>query len=297
MSCDRRLAPPWLTYSLFLTLCLIQLFFGYIENYSFAAVGVLAYLWLSLGALRAERPIWLAATALALTMAIHPSTLVLLPSLLVAGRHVAQRAGDGNQHRLQVVLQIGIPMLIIGTGTLVMMEMGGHGLEALLTTDRPGGGDARWLVPIAETSTRWEHFTMFSFAHLREVINEQMLVAPIVLPSLVIIGLMSLRRAGKTTDHHDAAHADRAAIDRYLAVAAIAYWIFVWVWNPDYGGQRDWDLFSLAALPATLWLVTLWPRALRTGHDLLGAAVPLIIVQGLHTAAWIYQNTLPWSWP
>ena len=47
---DRHhLAPPWLTYGMLATLGLLQLFFGYVENYSFAAAGILAYLWLGLG--------------------------------------------------------------------------------------------------------------------------------------------------------------------------------------------------------------------------------------------------------
>ena len=79
LSRERRLAPGWLTYGLLVTLGLIQLFFGYVENYSFAAVGVLAYLWLGLGVLNGRRPLWLAASVLALTNATHPSTVVLAP--------------------------------------------------------------------------------------------------------------------------------------------------------------------------------------------------------------------------
>jgi hypothetical protein len=83
---------------------------------------------------------------------------------------------------------------------------------------------------------------------------------------------------------------------RFLSIAAACYLLFTFVWNPDYGGQRDWDLFSLASLPATLLLALLWPRLLRK-RDLWGAALPLLLLQGWHTLAWIYQNTLPWQWP
>ena len=31
--------------------------------------------------------------------------------------------------------------------------------------------------------------------------------------------------------------------------------------------------------------------------DLAAGFVPLVVLQALHTAAWVYQNTLPWSWP
>ena len=67
-----HLAPPWLTYGMLATLGLLQLFFGYVENYSFAAAGILAYLWLGLGVLVDRRPLWLAATVLAITNATHP---------------------------------------------------------------------------------------------------------------------------------------------------------------------------------------------------------------------------------
>ncbi len=42
LSRNQQLAPNWLTYGLLVSLGLVQLFFGYIENYSFAAVGVIA---------------------------------------------------------------------------------------------------------------------------------------------------------------------------------------------------------------------------------------------------------------
>jgi hypothetical protein len=79
-------------------------------------------------------------------------------------------------------------------------------------------------------------------------------------------------------------------------IAAAFHLLFTFVWNPDYGGQRDWDLFSLAALPTTVLLALLLPNVLR-GRALWGGVAPLIILQAWHTIAWIYQNTLPWQWP
>ena len=86
-------------------------------------------------------------------------------------------------------------------------------------------------------------------------------------------------------------------IARFLAIAAAFSLLFTFVWNPDYGGQRDWDLFALAALPTTLLLIARLPVALPTAGLLWGGGVPLIAVQAWHTLAWIYQNTLPWQWP
>ena len=301
-----RLAPPWLTYGLLATLGLMQLFFGYVENYSFAAAGVLAYLWLGLGVLCGRRPLWLAATVLAVTNATHPSTVILAPSLLYVGW---QSWRQGNKSLLGSVLEIALPMLLIGGATFVWMEASGHGIYALLNTDRPGGGDARWFVPLWQTSTRWEHYTMLSWLHLRDWINQQLLVAPVVLPSLIVVGVslwLARREAarGRAGDPHEGVRTTQEMAVRempgvvpFLAIAAGFYWLFTFVWNPDYGGQRDWDLFSLASLPATLLLIVLLPRALPVQRYLRAGAVPLLVLQGWHTMAWIVQNTLPWQWP
>lgn len=293
----RLLAPGWLTYGLVATLGLMQLFFGYAENYSFAAVGILAFLWLGLRTLDGITPLWLTALTLAITHAIHPSTIVLAPALLYLGWDRWQR----NQTVRAVVLQIALPMLLVGSATFLWMEASGHGLFALLNTDRPGGGDGRWFVPLLATTTRWEHYTMFSWAHLRDWLNGQMLVAPIVLPALIVLWvggkLVAAHRAELAPDCTGTpwrAHtAERTA---FLAVAAVAYLTFTFVWNPDYGGQRDWDLFSLAALPTTLLLAAVAAQVLGPLR-MVTAMAPLIVLQAWHTAAWVYQNTLPWSWP
>ena len=308
----RRLAPGWLTYGLLVSLGLLQLFFGYVENYSFAAVGVLAYLWLALRVLVGASPLWLAAGVLALTNATHPSTIVLAPSLLYLAW---QSQRTGNKSWLAVVLEVAAPMLLIGATTFGLMEFGGHGLRALLTSDRPGGGDARWLVPLFVTTTRWEQYTMFSWLHLRDWLNQQLLVAPVVLPALAVLGIYAARPQPSPEIDDDGTN--QALISQslqspisavthpifnpqssilLLSIAAAFYLLFTFLWNPDYGGQRDWDLFSLAALPTTLLLVTVAPRLLRDRY-LAPAMAPLILVQVLHTAAWIYQNTLPWQWP
>jgi hypothetical protein len=280
---ERRPAPGWLTYGLLTTLGLMQLFFGYVENYSFAAVGVLAFLWLGLRVLAGVSPLWLAALVLALTNATHPSTVVLAPALLYLG----WRRWQGNQGAGRVVLEMALPMALVGGATFVWMELSGHGVYALLNTDRPGGGDARWFVPLFETTTRWEHYTMFSWPHLRDWLNGQMLVAPIVLPSLAVLGLGGwfLRRRRASADPIG-----------FLAIASVCYLVFTFVWNPDYGGQRDWDLFSLAALPTTLLLAAVTAQVLVQRRWLLGL-LALIILQAWHTAAWVYQNTLLWTWP
>ena len=75
----------------------------------------------------------------------------------------------------------------------------------------------------------------------------------------------------------------------FLILCTALYWLFTWVWNPDYGGQRDWDLFSLAAIPSTLLLTRLLPKALPDRGQLAQAGLMLIAVSALHTTAWIIR--------
>ena len=316
---DRRIGPGWLTFGLLASLGVIQLFFGYVENYSFAAAGILLYLWLGLGVLRGERPLWLAATVLAVTNATHPSTVVYAPSLVFVACCVLRVAWRNDPdrrlaHVTRNTFHVLLPMLIVAGTTILLMESGGHGLRALLTSDRPGGGDGRWLVPLFATATRWEHYTMFSWGHLRDMWNEQMLVGPAVLPGLMVVGALLLFEKAK--GKRQSAKGKRVAAERtgwaddhfqfsifnfqfliFLFLAAAFHLLLIWAWNPDYGGQRDWDLFSLATMPSALLLAYLLPRLLADRRQLFAATLPLLTLQALHTIAWIYQNTLPWSWP
>jgi hypothetical protein len=175
--------------------------------------------------------------------------------------------------------------LLVFVGVLALMTAGGHGIDALLGVDFPGGGDRRWFVPLFHTATRWEHYTLFSPGHLVDIVNEQLLVAPAIWPALILVAVLAWRRL----PWHDPVY-------RVLALCAGLYLLLTLVWNPDYGGQRDWDLFAPAAVPAALWLGYVLPRGLPERGALKAAAWALIASQAYHLIAWVYQNTLPWSW-
>ena len=158
-------------------------------------------------------------------------------------------------------------------------------------------------VPLFEATTRWEHYTMFSWAHLLDWLNMQLLTAPVTLGGLAIMGgaLLAAHLSRPvnsqtgTAKHAEASSEGQALV--FLALCTGLYWLFTWVWNPDYGGQRDWDLFSLAAIPSTLLLARLLPKVLSDRGQLAQAGLMLTAVSAMHTMAWIYQNTRPWEWP
>ena len=318
---------------LLLSLGAMQLFFGYVENYTLPAMAIVIYLWLAARTLAGKTPLWAAAAALGLVNALHPSTLNLAPSLLILAAASARRVGWP-----RALLQAAVPLLLIGAGVIAFMEAGGHGIAALLTSDRPGGGDARWLVPLWTTSTRWEHYTMFSWAHLVDIVNQQLLSAPVSLAVVLLClglwlqtrqltrpaigrtpgvtsavghtpgvtvaldavghtpGVITARDAGDAAPKAGPGPAPATYV-RFLAVAAAGSLLFILLWNPDYGGQRDWDLFSLSSLPLTALAGVLLGQVLTDERARLEAALALMAVSVFHTAAWVFQNTQPWEWP
>ncbi len=270
---------------LVLTLGTMQLFFGYVENYSLMTAGILLYAWLALRALRGEIGLIGPATVLALTHAFHPSTIILAPSLLYLAWLRLDRPGARGVPWPRALLSLAVPYGAVLMGVVALMTAGNHGVDALLGADFPGGGDRQWFVPLFEVTTRWQHYTMFSWGHLVDLINQQLLAAPTIWPGLILAALLAWRTLPRGEREF-----------RLLACMAFSYGLLILTWNPDYGGQRDWDLFSPAAVPAALLLAYALPRALPERRALRAAGWALIAVQIMHTAAWIYQNTLPYVW-
>ena len=268
---------------LMLTTGAMQLFFGYVENYTLISLGLLITLFLAWRALRGELPLLWPVLALALTNSFHPSTVFLWPGMGLLAWLCWRR-----QHTPIITLlwQALVPPLLVGAGVLALMDSGQHGLPALLGADRPGGGDGVWFVPLYETSTEWQHYTMFSAAHLLDWSNEHLLISPFGLPLCILI-LIAARRFRldlfATLPEKDYA--------LFLGVMAASYLLLTWLWNPDYGGRKDWDLFAPSAFVYTLLAGYLLVRALHDRGRLKEAGLFAIAVSLLHSAAWVWTNT------
>jgi hypothetical protein len=271
---------------LVLTTGSMQLFFGYVENYTVISLGLLVTLFLAWRALRGQiQPVW-PVLALSLTNAFHPSTVFLWPGILLLSwlcwRRRRVPAGAA-------VWQTVLPPLLVGASVLALMESGGHGLAALLGQDRPGGGDGVWFVPLFAIDPQWQKYqpyTMFSAAHLLDWLNVHLLISPFGLPLLA----MTLAAVGRfrLTLFDQAADRDYGY---FLALTAAMYVLLTWLWNPDYGGRKDWDLFAPSAFVYTLLAGYLLVRVIRDQEKLSQAGLFAIAVSLLHTAAWIFTNT------
>ena len=282
----RNNGERWTIFSVMATLGAMQLFFGYPENYTIISLLILIYLWLGWRFLQDRSPLWAPSIILALAHAFHPATLILQPSLWVLAWWASRQRDNGTRLRAFVrsLPALLVPAIVIGAATFALMTAGGRGINAFLGDEAPGGGDHSWLVPLTTVSGDWEYYTQFSRGHLIEFINQQLLVMPFTLPLLLVLVLGFWKRLPKD------------GYSLFLLVAALSYVLLTWVWNPDYGGQRDWDLFAPAAWPATL-LATYWLSRVFQNGVLFRSAVIIFVVQFVHTLAWVYSNTRPWNWP
>ena len=271
---------------LILTTGSMQLFFGYVENYTLVSLGLLITLFLAWRALRGEiQPVW-PVLALSLTNAFHPSTVFLWPGMLFSSWLCWRRGWVSLASALGQTI---LPPLLIGGSVLILMEGGGHGLAALFGQDRPGGGDGVWFVPLFETDPEWQKYqpyTMFSVAHVLDWANEHLLISPFGLPVLLTT-LLTIYRF-RLTIFEQPADKDYA---KFLGLTAAAYLLLTWLWNPDYGGRKDWDLFAPSAFVYTLLAGYLFVRVVTDREKLGQAGLFIIAVSLLHTGAWIFANT------
>ena len=268
---------------LVLTTGSIQLFFGYVENYTVLSLGLMVTMFLAWRALHGEiEPVW-PVLGLSLTNGFHPSTVFIWPGMwLLVGLCWRREYVSLAQALWQMLLP---PLLVAGT-ILGLLESGHHGLSAFVGVDRPGGGDGIWFVPLFETTTKWQQYTLFSVAHLLDWSNLHLLVSPFGIPLVLTAVVAAARFRGSLFD--SAADRDYAY---FLGVTSAMYLLFTWLWNPDYGGRKDWDLFAPSAFIYTLLAGFLLVRVLTNRWRLSAAGLFVIAVSLLHTGAWIFANT------
>ena len=206
----------------------VQLFFGYVENYSLVAVASLGYALVALRSLeRGLSPLWPAA-ALGLAISFHVLAGWLGPSLLfVFWHHAASRTPAG---RVALLAQMGAVSLVPVGLTVAAMTAVGVPVAALGETHLA----ALKFIFLVPPEAPYFVYPAFSAAHWRDIVNQ------IALTSLAPLALIAVvaRRLPAGIWRRDARLG-------FFAWAAGFLHVFGLVWNAENGAALDWDLFAL----------------------------------------------------
>ncbi len=248
----------------------VQLFFGYVENYTFHLLFVGLYLLLALRYLRGGAPLALAGAALALDVSLDLSAVVLAPSFLVLVAWGLVTSG----RRLAAARD------------LVLVAVLAAAIAAGLARARPGFdlAAAVWGVvaqAILGHGSRAEslHY-MFSREHVRDFLDEQLLIGPAA-ALLFVAGVAWLAVARRRP----------SAPALFLLVAGGCVLAGSWATTDlSLGYPRDWDLFAPLGLTLTVAGLGLLTGASWRAPSLRRCLALLVVLSCFHTWPWIAVN-------
>jgi tetratricopeptide (TPR) repeat protein len=268
----------WLAAGVLLTQGYCQLFFGYLENYTFVTVAIALFLLVSLLHLERRLPLIAPLVVLVLAVGLHLAAIVLAPALLVP---IVRDLRDPVR-RVPALrdLLLGVVAVVALSAGLGLVRPGftlWGGLAAMAEQAGTGTGDSGLVA-------------RFSVVHWRDVLNTQLLIGP--LGFLLVVAALIDGAAGAVRRGRDllGGSAGRAAT-LFLALAALAVLGASWLAaEPALGYARDWDLFApfgvVLAAAGTHWLVMRSGDA-RWRHRLLAFVV---LASGMHLATWVAVN-------
>ena len=249
-----------------LTAGYMQLFCGYVENYALYMPGVLLYFLLGLQTQRGRVHLYATAIVLGLLLALHQAFAVFGPSLLFlvyrTWRHRQEAVPSWKNTAASVAALCCVPV-----STAVLLGLSGIGLEGYLA--RMGG---RNFLPLFAEPGLHSEYRIFSLAHFLDFLNQQLLTAPVACMACLL-----LRK-------RDLTH------QPFLLIAAVFPLFFTFLARPEIGVFRDWDIFSLPALPMTLWVTTALIVRIRAREPLFHSAFLFGGSAAIHTLTWISLN-------
>ncbi len=262
-------------FGLLATLATVQFGFGYLENYGYVTVAMLALLWQMVRCLRGRGSPVAVAVLWVVACACHLQALLLGPAVLYTLVRAWATAPPGRRWR-QVLTVVGAGVATAGL-LFGLFVASGYRVAHLWEGSWTRGNNPYFLVPLQSADT----YTLFSLTHLANLVNEHLLVAPVVLPLLLLVAVWYRRKVSW-----------RDPVVIALALAAAGLLLFASTLYPDLSAAADWDLFAPVALPYTLLAGLLFTRAVPEGGGKRYAATVLLVAAGAHAGMWVLLNAM-----
>jgi tetratricopeptide (TPR) repeat protein len=243
----------------------VQLFFGYVESYSLAYTGIMAYFLLSLCFLESKCSFILPVLALFFSVSLHLSALYLLPSLIYL---CVATSGTGERtFNLKRVFSMTAMLLLMGAGLLVLSI---HNPDKTISS----------AYFISLFGSQEDPYSLFSAAHLVDVMNEQLLLSPVGIAIWAVVIFF----AGKISF--------KDKVITFFMIVTLFSLVFAFMIDPKLGYARDWDLFCSTGLGYTVLGIYLGFNYLRRAEmRRLNYVILAIAFTALFsTLPWIYVN-------
>ncbi len=242
----------------------VQLFFGYVENYTVTYLVLFFFFWLSLAYLSGKVALWLPSMFFGLLFASHFGMVYLMPALLLLYFHAWKKKKVND-----VVIAVGV-MLVATYAVLLWCGYSPQTVEGIFMKE--GGGHR---VPLFEKSTGWHAYTLFSPWHFVDIKNLYILLSPF--PVVFAFLLIPKYRASLNM---------RNIPFLFLLSTALFSLAFTFGFNFDIGMSRDWDL--LAPYNLGLILAGVFTILHYVEEEALRRKILLV-------ACWVTMlGTLPW---
>jgi len=240
-----------------------QLFFGYVEHYSFLYIFVFAFILSSVAYLR-ERVGWFfPLAAFVLAVLSHVSSFYLLPSLLFVFLVKSENRKSSKLKRV-LVLRSGLVFALLLLAVYLKYSW----------TISP------IFVQLVEDTYAAPGYLMFSLPHILDFLNQQLLVSPVGLIMLLApLACMSAKSLFK----------ERAF--RFLLLVSVFQLLFGFLVEPDLGASRDWDLFSVAGLGYTILGLYILLNLLADKPRFAHLGLILVVTSLYCTLPWIILNS------
>jgi hypothetical protein len=248
-----------------------MLFFGHIENYTIALLGMIVFILFSLRHCTGESSLAAPSAAAGVLVPLYFGTMFILPALgylfLV----------DYRRHR-------SAGPIVLGAGTFLVVSLGLLALTGF-TPERFGAmlfGGGKHMIGILESTGAMEGYTLFSGRHLADLGNLLLLISPFGL--FVGAALLASRAPRGNRDLPGGA---------FIPILSVSCAMILVSFRCDLGMPRDWDLLSPFMFGAVvLPVVFLLGRAPR-GRDLQSMLFASAAATLFHLVPWIMMNHDP----
>lgn len=254
--------PRWLVFGALVAQGYAQLYFGYVENYTYQALALTAFVWLALRCVAGRGALLWPGLALLIACGFHLSSTTFVPAFALLAALTWRGRGGAHLRDLAVLAVAAVAL---------------HLLLAWL-----GGGYNFLLHPLAMAKTagtgelQQGSAALWSYEHVRDFLNCQLLIGPLGI-LLTSVGVGAGIAAWRRRDVRGA---------WLFATALLALAVSFSVRDLRLGYPRDWDLFApygIASAAFGVWTLGRDSKALRL----------TLIASLFATIPWIAINT---SW-